>query len=262
MEPVTAILLEREREAASLKPMVTYSLIAHTIAVLFIVFAPVKWTERRSETPRTVMTISLGSGAPGPQTGGMTPITGRAVQTTAPAPTVAKPAPVLPPAARTPAMVLPSKMAPKPAPKQEVKTGPDDARGRTASKGAEQRPGSAMTETGSNAYGFAGLSTGGGGGMNGYLDVGNFCCPEYIQVMRDLIYRNWAWKQGIAAENMVKFTIERDGTLVDIEVERSSGSEFIDLASKRALLLTKRLPPLPPAFTNPTLTVHLKFQYQ
>jgi hypothetical protein len=34
------------------------------------------------------------------------------------------------------------------------------------------------------------------------------------------------------------------------------------LNAQRAVTLTKQLPPLPEAFPNPTLTVHLNFEYQ
>lgn len=261
MEAVTAVLLEREREAANLTAMVTYSLAAHAIGAALVLFVPMQWASRQAEPPRTVMTISLGGGAPGPRAGGMTPIAGRAIQAVAPAPELPKRAALTPPAAKAPEMVLPSKTA-KTLPKQAVKEAPEDAKGRTATKGAETRPGSALTETGSNVTGFVGLSTGGGGGTGGTLDVANFCCPEYIQTMSDLIHRNWAWKQGLAAENQVKFTIQKDGTLTDIELEQSSGNDLLDLASKRALIVTRRLPPLPKDFTNPNLTVHLRFRYQ
>jgi TonB family protein len=261
VEPVTAILIERQREAGGLAPMLTSSFIAHAVGVLLIIFAPIKWMQSSHVAPSTVMTISLGGGPPGPATGGMTPITNRAIQAAAPAPALAKPTPVLPPAAKTPAMIVPTKTAPKTAPKQVVKDAPDDAKGRTASKGAETRPGTALTETGSNTYGFAGLSTGGGGGTGGYLDVGNFCCPEYIQTMLQLIHRNWVQNQGVSTKNIVKFTIERDGTVTAVEIEEPSEYPTVDLASKRALLLTKRFPPLPAAYTNANLTVHLQFRY-
>jgi TonB family protein len=106
-----------------------------------------------------------------------------------------------------------------------------------------------------------GLSTG-GGGAGGYLDVGNFCCPEYLTTMIQLVQRNWNSKQRIAAANMVKFTILRDGSLSGVELEQSSGYAALDLASQRALIVTRQLPPLPAAFPNESLTVHLRFQYQ
>ena len=58
----------------------------------------------------------------------------------------------------------------------------------------------------------------------------------------------------------MKFTILRNGTIQSPQVERSSGFAALDNSSMRALQLT-RLAPLPAAFENPTLTVHLRFDY-
>jgi TonB family protein len=61
---------------------------------------------------------------------------------------------------------------------------------------------------------------------------------------------------------LVKFTIQKDGSLTEAIVERSSGYASLDLNAQRAIKVTRQLPPLPAAFPNPTLTVHLNFQYQ
>jgi len=45
-----------------------------------------------------------------------------------------------------------------------------------------------------------------------------------------------------------------------VQVELPSGFYALDLAAQRALLLT-RLPELPAQFSNPTLTVHMRFEY-
>jgi TonB family protein len=66
----------------------------------------------------------------------------------------------------------------------------------------------------------------------------------------------------MTATTLMKFTIERDGRLTAIELEKSSGSPALDLMAQRALTLTRQLPPLPPAFTEPSLTVHMQFEYQ
>jgi TonB family protein len=91
--------------------------------------------------------------------------------------------------------------------------------------------------------------------------VANFCCPEYIQQMITLIHRNWQAGQGVTGSTVMKFTITRNGSIQGVMVERPSGFLALDLAAERALLLT-RLPELPLQFPNPSLTVHLTFQYQ
>jgi len=57
------------------------------------------------------------------------------------------------------------------------------------------------------------------------------------------------------------FIIERDGTLRDIEVEKSSGDKVYDNAAERALKVLDRLPPLPPEFKGPRLKLHLEFEH-
>ena len=59
----------------------------------------------------------------------------------------------------------------------------------------------------------------------------------------------------------MKFTMNRGGSIQGVMVERPSGFLALDLAAERALLTT-RLPELPPQFPNPSLTVHITFEYQ
>jgi TonB family protein len=238
--------------------MLGASTLAHAALVAVVVLGPASWFGARIvEEERNVMTISLG-GAPGPRDGGFTPMGGRPVQE---AITETKPAvePVRPPAARTPEMIEPTKVAPK---RPETKTRDDakDPRGRTPTKGQEVQKGSSVAETGGRGQGF-GLSPG-GGGTGSYLDTANFCCPEYISLMLDLIKRNWDHNQQASGTALVKYTIQRDGTLTAIQVEKSSGYQALDYMASRSLVLTRKLPPLPAAFTEPSLTVHLVFEYQ
>jgi TonB family protein len=205
------------------------------------------------------MTISLG-GAPGPGEGGLTPIGGRPIQQVLPLAEAQKPQAVLVPAEKAPAMTVPTPEARRATKQPEVKQAPPDSRGQTPTKGAEGQAGSTLADTGASGIGF-GLSAG-GGGTGSYLDVGDFCCPEYIATMMDLIRRRWDPNQRVPGEVMIKYTILRSGEITGVEVERSSGQTFLDLSALRALTLARQLPPLPSAFTEDHLTVHLNFQYR
>jgi TonB family protein len=255
MEAVTDILVQRTRAASGLQGMVVVSLAIHAAAAVGLLFMPSGGLEDRN--PRTVMTISLG-GAPGPRNGGMTPMGGRPVQ--APPAEAPTRAPVAPPAAKAPQMSLPDPKA-KPASRSKVTDNPWDTKSTTPVRGPVPTPGSAVAETGARGVGF-GLTTG-GGGTGGYLDVGNFCCPEYLTTMLQLIQRNWNAQQQVAGQTTMKFTIQRDGRLADVVVERPSGYPALDLTAQRALLVTRQLPPLPAQYTESDhLTVHLVFNYQ
>jgi periplasmic protein TonB len=259
MESVTAVLLDRSREPAGLKATIVASLALHAGVLAFLFLAPASWRLRAAaEEVGPVMTISLG-GAPGPRSGGAAPLGGRPIQSTAPLANPARREPVRAPAARTPEMSLP-KPGTKGVPQPVVKSGPDEAQGHTPTRGTEERAGSAFGETGAQGTGF-GLSTG-GGGTGGYLDVGAFCCPEYLSTMLDLIQRNWSSKQQVEGEALVRFTVLRNGQLTDVTVERSSGFTALDLTAQRAVLVTRQLPPLPGGFPDDHLTVHLVFQYR
>ena len=107
-----------------------------------------------------------------------------------------------------------------------------------------------------------GLSSGGGGQGGVQLDVSNFCCPEYIEDMDTRIRANWVQQQPDAGVVVMKFTILRSGQITQAQTERSSNFYALDAASQRALVLTARLAPLPPAFPDDHLTVHLTFEYK
>ncbi len=73
-----------------------------------------------------------------------------------------------------------------------------------------------------------GLSTG-GGGTGGQINVGNFCCPEYIAGMVSKVHQNWNSRQSSAGITTMQFTIQRDGTLTEIRVaavERQSDARL------------------------------------
>jgi len=263
-ESVSDILVDRARDADGLSRMVIVSLTAHAVLVAAFVFTPAKWRVAEIPPKVTPMMITL-SGGTGPDTGGMTPISGRPVQTEAPAET--KPAPVAPPAPKPPEMIAPEPKA-KPAPKtpaKPIEKPVDKSSSRKPTSGPEIKEGDARADTGGAPVKFGGLTRPSGGGAvssGAYTDYANFCCPTYLSQMTDLIRRNWNPNQGATGQALLKFTIQRDGTLTNVQVEKSSNNPLLDLESQRALLKTRALPALPREFTESTLTVHLQFDYQ
>ena len=235
--------------------MVTISLVVHLVGLVGFMFAPESW-RTRDTTEREVMTISLG-GAPGPETNRGTPISGVAVQKATPPAETPRPEPIRPPAAKPPEMVEPTKAPPKQAPKN-VATAPTQATGSKPTTGAEVAAGQAKADTGVQSDSI-GLSTG-GGGTGGPTNLGNFCCPAYISEMLQIIQRNWQRQQGMRGTTVMRFKIDRQGNLSEIEVARTSGNFMLDQAANRALLTT-RLSPLPREYPNETLTVNLSFNF-
>jgi TonB family protein len=254
-EAVSDLIAARSRADEGLAGMLAVSIAAHLALLAAIMLTPDAWGRRDARPERNAMFISLG-GAPGPRSGGLTTIGGRPVQQVVPL--AAVPRGVVPPAPKPPEMALPSART-SPATKPPA-AAPDDAKGRRTSTGDEVRAGSAAAETGAKGVGF-GLTTGGGGGTGGYLDVGNFCCPEYLETMRQLIQQNWRSRQQVVGQVQVKFTIERDGALTGVQIEKPSPYFVLNIEAQRAVQLTARLPPLPTLFTEDHLTVHLIFDY-
>jgi TonB family protein len=167
-----------------------------------------------------------------------------------------------PPAAKPPEMVAPAPTV-KPAPKTPPKPVEKPKETSTSSKptaGAEVKSGSSRVETGGAQVPFGGLTTGGGGTGGATVNVQNFCCPAYLTQVVSTIKRNWSERQAVQGKNTIKFTVQRDGTITGIEVAESGG-QLLDIASERALRVTKQVQALPPEFTPNTLTIYLVFEY-
>jgi TonB family protein len=254
-ETVTDIIVARSRPPEGLQSMVVWSTLGHILLVAILLFSSTRIVEDRQQP---VMTISLG-GAPGPQTGGLTQIGARAVQ--APAPPDAPPRQAItPPAPTPPKMTLPDPQA-KPRPQARPEKAPPESAARRENTGPRPTDGNARAETPVvRGQGF-GLSSAGGAGGPVQVDAANFCCPDYLTQLVSIIQRTWDNNQGVVGSTTVRFTITRDGTIVTPQVEIPSGFIALDNSALRAVQITK-LPPLPAAFQNPTLTVHMRFDYQ
>jgi len=262
---VTDVLRDRMQAPAGLQRMVVVSLSVHAIALTAILVAPGGLMKKPPDAA-PLMTISL-SGSGGPENGGMTQLGSRPVQQQLPPDEPVKREAPRPPAAKAPEMTMPlpnakPTKAAKTTPAPNVKQAPDEARGRTPTKGAQPAFGSAISDTGARGQGF-GLSTGGGAGTGSMLEItGDFCCPDYIATMVARIKGAWNPSQGATGLNIVRFTINRNGSIADVTLFKPSGTTPLDTASMRAVLQTKSLPPLPDAYPNPTLTLRLSFLYQ
>jgi len=88
----------------------------------------------------------------------------------------------------------------------------------------------------------------------------DFHFTYYIERMLALIESRWykpAVPQGTRAR--VGFVILKSGKVEGIRLEESSGISSFDRAALRAMYAANPLPPLPPAYGKPSLTVHLSF---
>ena len=254
-EPVTEILVSRARRQERLTPAVVVSAVAHAAVVTVLMLISLRASV--DPPPKTFTVIIAGS--PGPMSGGANSIGGRQIDRVAPEPpkAIETPPPI------EPKMTLPPEK-PKPAPKRPPEATPkpvETAVARPSPRTGEQvQEGSTQVDTGARGTGF-GLSSGGGFAGGVQLDVTDFCCPEYVNLMLVQIRETWHKDQGRRGHTQVRFTIARDGSISGAAVERRSGFPPLDEAALRAVQLA-RLPRLPSQFPGQTLTVRLTFEYE
>jgi len=248
-ESASDVIAARARAQDTLMLSLAWSVAAHVVIVAAIWLAP---SHSPVEPTRLVMNVNLG-GTPGPRTGGLTPMGGRAVPE--PPPEALKPTPRTPPPP-PPARQLTTLPTGKPVPPRPTRAEP--AASRTPSAQEPPREGSTRTETGARGLGF-GQATGGNGAKGIEVENPNFCCPGYLEVVRVAIERAWVRAPGAGVVTM-RFRILRNGTIEGVSVFQSSNDRSIDDAAMRALGLTQTLPPLPREFPDSSLALRMRFE--
>jgi TonB family protein len=85
----------------------------------------------------------------------------------------------------------------------------------------------------------------------------------YLALIQHKISQNWVAPEvevgGQVAPVVVKFRLERNGTVSEVGIERTSGNNYFDFAGRRAVLSAGKLPPFPGDITEPYLDVHVSF---
>ena len=101
----------------------------------------------------------------------------------------------------------------------------------------------------------------GDGGPSISADMPNFPYPWYLTTVRSALWDRWAERMPPAGgECRVVFTILRDGGVVDLRAESSSGDGGLDYAALSAVKEASPFPPLPRGFRDPFLKVHVSFR--
>ncbi|HEX9916350.1 MAG TPA: cell envelope integrity protein TolA [candidate division Zixibacteria bacterium] len=112
----------------------------------------------------------------------------------------------------------------------------------------------------------AGSSSGISGGIVGsaQVDGADFGGDYYVQMFVAKI--NDLWENPIKSASstlnaIVYFRILKDGDVVDVKIEKSSGVGVFDKAALRAVISVSPLQPLPNEYTGEYLGVHLEFEF-
>ncbi len=112
----------------------------------------------------------------------------------------------------------------------------------------------------------AGASEGGFGFSGGGGDFGGRF-PWYVEAVRNRISSNWLQSTvdpsvRWAPRAVVTFQVLRDGTIINVQMERSSGNASVDLSARRAILNSNPLPRLPAEYSGSNVTVEFWFDFR
>ena len=232
----------------------TWSFAVHIAAVLFFTVVPRDWWQTRVEEP-DVMVINIG-GSEGPQTGGFNSLPSRVVEQVTPEPKRPEP---IPPSTSKPKAADATVELPKPAAKPPDSTAPPDAIARPQATGREITQGNAKVETGVKNNQGTGLAQGGQGLGQPTVEIPNFCCADYLIVIKQRIEREWKPTGTAQGTTTVRFVIQRDGTIKDVELKTPSGVGLLDREAQSAVLKVGRVPAIPAAHLPDFLAVQLTF---
>lgn len=246
MDTVGDIIAERSRERFPLGVGTFLAIALHvSVAAAFVYSSmvhPVRFVTPRAVAIRLMPAGSLKGGqAPAPAP--------------APAPEtkkILKPEPEdVPPPPSEKALVLP----PKETDKKKTATS------RAAPSERPKAPDVSLPSSGDSGGGGGGaIGAGGNVGVSGAAFDSEFQFSYYVERMLVAIGMNWFKpSQAGTVSPVIHFRIEKDGTISDASIERSSGLPFVDRAALRAVVSSSPLPPLPAEYGGSHLGVHLKF---
>lgn len=249
MDAVGDVLAESDHGGIPWAVGTSLAVLLHgTVAALLIFSAlqsPVRFVVPRAVNVRLVQAGSLTGGAPA-----------EVPEKPPEKPKILKPSPPeeVPPPPSSKAMILPAKE--KEQKKKPSVPGPP-------SKTASQAQPAPVPATASAQPGTGGaVGTGGNVGVGGAtFDQPDFNYSYYVERMLVTIGMNWFKPaESVPISPMIRFRIERDGTISDPQLERSSGLSYVDRAALRAVMASSPLPPLPQEFGGRYLGVHLIFE--
>lgn len=97
------------------------------------------------------------------------------------------------------------------------------------------------------------------------IDTKDFPFAYYLTILQNRVQNNWQppYQTSTQQEKMstiVGFQVLRNGKIVNVSVEKSSGRYLYDQAAQRAVYSANPLPPLPDEFSGEHLSVHIEFE--
>jgi protein TonB len=248
VDPVSRILIEREGKGPRLAPFAIIALVMHLSMALAIFFAARGASSRPAHLP--VVAVKFVQAQP--------KITRARPKTSSTETKEPLPKPTAPPQIQPTA--IPTQKPVKAAP-QEKAASENAMRSVDSTPPPTKKPRPAAAGTGAGSA--PGVTLGGGddnGGRGAPGIPSDFQFTYYINRMLSLIESHW-YKPPVAPKTkaQVAFRVLKSGKIEAIRLEESSGVPTFDRAVLRAMYATNPLPPLPPAYQKPSLTIHLTF---
>ncbi|MEK7721686.1 MAG: cell envelope integrity protein TolA [Elusimicrobiota bacterium] len=141
--------------------------------------------------------------------------------------------------------------------KAAEKTDEDDFSSETLPKPSILSSGAKLFEEEKEAGGFSGEN-----GTPLTTDSPNFPYPWYITQVREALWTAWTEKMpsGGNLRCTVRFTINRNGSIKGVSVEKVSGNRLFDVAAENSAQSAAPFAPLPDDFYEDRLTVHVEFK--
>lgn len=89
-----------------------------------------------------------------------------------------------------------------------------------------------------------------------------FTYSYYLNILLSKISKNWHNPfrgKDVILRSIVYFEVDKNGHIYSVRLEEDSGNALYNETAMRAVVITKRLPPLPDEFADDYLKVHLEF---
>jgi len=200
-----------------------------------------------------------------------TPPTTETVTTNPPTPVSEKPLVRMPPPPpRKPAPPQPTAVAAAPPPPQPAKPTPQPSPSpaplpQVATAPVPQAtPGTPGTGTGRGGPG--GIGQGETGNGHGIIGNGNGPGDDYLDRVRRWIekyktYPDAAKKQKQQGGPLLSIHLRRDGAVLDVQIDKSSGFPLLDEAALKAVRDASPVPPFPASYTEPDAWIDLPFTF-
>ena len=173
-------------------------------------------------------------------------------------PKILKPPDEVPPPPSEKAKLLPAKEQTKKNPPLPAFT---DPKGKGKAPSSAQPPSSTAPSPPAGGSGTT-AGAGAGNGVGGLtFDQPGFNYPYYYERVKIAIETNWFKPTAtIPTSPVVHFSIQKDGTITDVELVTSSGLPFVDRAAVRAVVAASPLPPLPGDFLGGRVSLSVLFE--